>query len=168
MYEYQQTPLMYAIHNDNVQMIEALLNKDAAVNTEDPKSKQTALHVATSSGNEHVIQLLLERGANVNAMSKNCIILDDTPLLGAIENYLNPSYWRFYEGNCKNDEEQKKLAKAYQELYWRIMIMFLNAGADANLCGILGDETPLTKCCKHYDKKAGVEVIDLLLHSNAK
>ncbi len=69
------TALMVASYKNNVEAVNALLAKGAAVN----KAGWTPLHYAAAAGNGEIVQILLKAGAQVNALSPN----KTTPLMMA-------------------------------------------------------------------------------------
>ncbi|KAL3862043.1 hypothetical protein ACJMK2_008040 [Sinanodonta woodiana] len=68
--------LIEAVLYENMGMAQKLLESENYDINEADASGRTALHVAACHGNEHVVRLLLENGADINARDKN----DNTPL----------------------------------------------------------------------------------------
>jgi ankyrin repeat protein len=62
-----------AVHQGNVTEINKYLNMGADVNAYD--KWETALYIAADKGNVEVMKLLLDRGANINAISVSCDML---------------------------------------------------------------------------------------------
>jgi ankyrin repeat protein len=71
-------PLHMAVHKD---MAVLLLANNADINTTDNHYKRTPLHQAASSGAKDVVELLIAKGADVNAKANN----GETPLHRAAE-----------------------------------------------------------------------------------
>lgn len=65
-----ETPLMTASRTGNLDTVKALLDKGADANAAEPEQQQTALMWALSERHNAIAQLLVERGANVNARTK--------------------------------------------------------------------------------------------------
>jgi uncharacterized protein len=65
------TPLHAAAYVDNVDAAELLLAKDADVNDQQNKAGVTPLSVAAEEGSAAVVQLLIERGAALEAAEQN-------------------------------------------------------------------------------------------------
>jgi ankyrin repeat protein len=61
------TPLMMAARTGNVEVVRALLGHGADVNARETTHEQTALMWAVAQNHSGVVQLLLEKGANVRA-----------------------------------------------------------------------------------------------------
>ena len=63
--------LMISSQNGYIEIVEMLLNKEAVnVNATEHYFGDTALHRASLSGRKDVVEMLLEKGADVNAMNK--------------------------------------------------------------------------------------------------
>ena len=74
----EQTPLILAADNGNMNMACLLLEKGAEPNMAN-ENGVTPLHMAACRGHNHVVELLLDRGANQNTVDAN----GSTPLLYA-------------------------------------------------------------------------------------
>ncbi len=77
-----ESPLMMAVFRGNMELVKALLDRDADVN----KTGWTPLHYAATAGNLPLIALLLEKHAYIDAESPN----GTTPLMMAAQ-YGNPA-----------------------------------------------------------------------------
>jgi ankyrin repeat protein len=77
-----RTPLMHAILAEDADpaMVRYFLNHGADVNVHDISEQWTALHLAARDQNEAVVRLLLEAGANVDALDS----FNNTPLVRAV------------------------------------------------------------------------------------
>ena len=76
----KRTPLVYAVIDGNVDLVQLLIDHDADVNHED-YFKETPLFDASLKGHVEVVRLLIGRGADVNHENK----LKQTPLFKAAE-----------------------------------------------------------------------------------
>ena len=75
-----QTPLILAIGDNNLELVNLLLEYGADVNTVwHGEQSWSPLHIACQTSNPEIIVKLIEHGASVNAMLKNC-----TPLYRAM------------------------------------------------------------------------------------
>lgn len=72
------TPLSWAVHGENLEIVSLLLRNHANVNHCDISS-WTPLHLAVGNGNIQIICMLLEQGADPNS----CDIVKRTPLASA-------------------------------------------------------------------------------------
>lgn len=81
----KKTELMNATKNGDLETVEAYLKEDININTRDPKNGYTALHWAAEKGQKKIVKLLIEKGANLNAKTKNNL----TPLNLADNNFEN-------------------------------------------------------------------------------
>lgn len=95
------SPLGNAIERDDVNTVSLLIEQKAPLETE-LQHGDTCLHLAVSKGNERIVQLLLDQGANPNAMTPNGVF--------PIFNICNLPY----------------------EKAFKIMELLLGAGADIN------------------------------------
>ena len=74
--------LLHGALIDNLDEVKNALHYGANVNAEFPTTKVTALHLASANGSAEIVDLLLSKGANVNARD----IENFTPLYEAIKN----------------------------------------------------------------------------------
>nr|AKD28028.1 ankyrin repeat domain protein [Glypta fumiferanae]AKD28030.1 ankyrin repeat domain protein [Glypta fumiferanae] len=63
-------PLYLAIEHKNVRIVEDFLNSGPFVNLTSGKYGETPLHHAATHGNEDIVKLLIDRGANVSARNE--------------------------------------------------------------------------------------------------
>eukprot|EP00850_Spirogloea_muscicola_P009422 SM000053S17379 [mRNA] locus=s53:55947:59955:+ [translate_table: standard] len=63
------TPLIHAARNGHVAAVKALLEHQAAASTSNPNSGASAIHHAAGCGSRELVELLLDRGVDVNACS---------------------------------------------------------------------------------------------------
>jgi len=75
------TPLYIAVHFERDGMIEPLIKKGAQLDDVMGSKKRTALHKAVSKGNETIVRILINAGADVQKANKN----GKTPLAEAEE-----------------------------------------------------------------------------------
>lgn len=73
------TPLVLAVHNNNVEMVKFLLSKKANVNAVSTNS--SPIHEAVRQHNQAILDLLLSAGGNVNLTTD----FGKTPLHMAIQ-----------------------------------------------------------------------------------
>ena len=81
----QETELMDATKKGDLETVGAYLKEGIDINTRDPKNGYTALHWAAEKGQKKIVKLLIEKGANLNAKTKNNL----TPLNLADNNFEN-------------------------------------------------------------------------------
>src|SRR5206468_8586097 len=65
-----EAPLMTAAAAGSLDAVRLLLDRGAAVDAEDPEFRQTALMIAVRENHPPVVQLLVERHADVNAKTR--------------------------------------------------------------------------------------------------
>jgi cytohesin len=159
------TPLHLAAIMGNEEIVRALLEKGANVDTKN-KNDESPLHLAVIAKNQEIVQVLLEKGANVDTKNKH----DETPLHLAIT---------FCEGNPaivqvllekganvdtknKHDETPLHLAITFCEGNPAIVQVLLEKGADVNAKSN-GGLTPLYMAAMNgYE-----EIVKVLLKYNA-
>lgn len=68
-----QTPLMFAVQNNEIDLARCLITMGSNVNAQDTiiTVGETALHRAACNGNREMCQLLLDNGANVNILDES-------------------------------------------------------------------------------------------------
>jgi hypothetical protein len=74
--DYGDTPLIYAIDNNNEEIAEYLIKRGANINLKNGRG-WTPLYSAVYKGDEALAELLIERGADINAQTRN----GETPLI---------------------------------------------------------------------------------------
>jgi ankyrin repeat protein len=103
-----QTPLMLAAQNDDVETIEMLLKRGAKVNdvvTTEQNQGATALMFAAHKQNERAVQLLLRHGANPNiAPRKRSDDISNSALLHVVANYVGQTQ--------KLSQKQRRMVRA--------------------------------------------------------
>ena len=67
------TPLMVVCDSDtaNIDLVKLLVHSGADINVEEEETKATALLLAIMSGHTQIVQYLLDKGADINALSKD-------------------------------------------------------------------------------------------------
>ena len=78
-----RSPLHAAVRIDDITAVRSLLEIGADVNARDSKNV-TVLQLAVVLGNEDIVQLLLEKGANPNGNFVSAVTNSDTPLHDAV------------------------------------------------------------------------------------
>ena len=73
--------LFYAVGYEHTEVAKLLLTNGAKVNIKTKKLRDTPLHIAARTGNIEIVQMLLDGGANINAVNQYCI----TPLHNAVK-----------------------------------------------------------------------------------
>lgn len=114
-----QTPLYYAVRNNNEEMVKFLLDKGAIIDALDNDS----ITSLASTYSLKMIKLLVERGADINVKSDN----GDTALFKAIQN-CDSNYQKSFFSSLKDMLLSNKEGKENLELI-RIL---LSKGADVN------------------------------------
>ncbi len=77
------TPLLHAAHHHNVALLPLLIQYGANIHDK-TETGSTALHVAASGGRVESVQLLLDKGLDINARNK----YGNTPLIEAVDSYI--------------------------------------------------------------------------------
>lgn len=65
------SPLMLAVGDENIKSVGVLLASGADPNVTDPLRKTSALHIAATTGNESMMQLLLAFGASIDSKNED-------------------------------------------------------------------------------------------------
>ena len=81
-----ETPLYKAVYRENISITTKLLEKGADPNNNKNKSR-IPLHSACNDGNKQIVEILLEKGAKIEAKDKNNIhfvSFNETPLMSAV------------------------------------------------------------------------------------
>ena len=162
-----ETPLMIAAGTGSVEEVRMLLDCGADINGAEPKSLQNALMWAASEGHSGVVDLLIQRGANVNAASKSGF----TALVFAalkndardVQHLLKAGADPNYALVDKTTGETKVLTIAAANRSYAASIALLDGGADPNIADRAG-RTPL-----HDAAQAGaLDLVRKLLAKGAK
>ena len=137
------TPLLLAARLGMATLAKLLLDGEARVDLEDPRSGRTPLSWAAGSGHEAVVKLLLEAEADINLKDKE----DQTPLLLAVGNRHEAVIKLLLEAeadiNLKDKEGQTPLLLAVRNRHEAVVKLLLATGrVDVNLEDLLG-QTPL-------------------------
>jgi ankyrin repeat protein len=157
-----ETPLMIAAGAGSAEEVRMLLDCGADVNGAEPKSLQNALMWAASEGHTAVVDLLLKRGANVHAASKNGF----TPLVfAALKNDAGSVQRLLVAGANPNyalPDKTNILAVATAHRSYAASMALLDGGADPNIADRTGT-TPL-----HMAARAGsLDLVKRLLTKGA-
>ncbi|SFJ75047.1 ankyrin repeat domain-containing protein [Thermoflavimicrobium dichotomicum] len=159
--DFEETPLITAIWDERIDVVEFLLEQGVDVNHQD-RDGNSALHVAAALGSEKLVQLLLSAGADVNLENE----YEETPLFEAVKNgHISIISLLLKYGGTPNklnhvlDAPLHISVEAYNE---KAIECLLKHGTDPN---ILGDckRTPLHIATEAGNKK----IISLLLEHGA-
>lgn len=133
-----------------------------------PDDRKMPLHVACEGGHLHVVKLLVENGAVVDAVA---ITNQDTPLILAVSSG-NVDIVKFLVQNSasldtKNCYGNTALLQAAKDGYYEICDELLNAGADISVVNNKGSSA-LHLCCYGENKKEHkIDLVRLLTKSGA-
>jgi ankyrin repeat protein len=141
-------------------MVKHLLQKGYDISTTD--QELTALHLASGNGHLELVKLLLENGANPNAVNES----NDTPLHKAVENgYLDLVKLLLENGanpNAVGESNNTPLHKAAANGDLDLVGLLLENGANPNAVGEL-NYTPLHTAVENGD----LDLVELLLENKA-
>ena len=77
--QFELPPLQIAVYNKNYEIVEFLLEKGANVNQRyndcEKDTSTTALHIACMEGHNNIAEILMNYGADVNALHGNNILI---------------------------------------------------------------------------------------------
>lgn len=132
-WEIKSSPLIFAIKNNQPEMVKILLQVKNKLHT----TLNEALEEAIREGCSAIVEELIKEGADVNYVNKN----KDTPLILAIEKARPLSEF------CRQAQEQSKSRWEERE---EIIQILLEAGANINYVDKYG-ETALMKAIKKQD-----------------
>ncbi|KAF8774217.1 Ankyrin-3 like protein [Argiope bruennichi] len=143
---YQQTPLIWAIKNNHLEIVKMLLNKNASVDTSD-FFRQTPLHHALFHRDHRIVVALLLKKASLLKMAGD----GNTPL-----NIIIKSQWIEFVCSClklvKTDDNLEEIQK------------LLNGGADPNFRIYFG-RTPIHEAAG--SNQENTEVVEELIRYGA-
>lgn len=148
-------------------LLRMLLRIGADPNAQDPYARWTALHTAAAYGRAGVAEVLLDRGADVNARER-CA---NTPLhLAARNGHLATARVLVDRGADTDAMEADSLSTALvlacDAGHWDIAKLLVERGADVNMTGILG--SPLSYAESARNEAGSDEVAKLLRRRGAK
>ena len=125
-----RTPLVCASNLDNEEMVNLLLYNGADINKLDKERGESALHRAAYSGCGMIIDLLLEKGADINIKS----LSGKTPLHVSVSDFTHDSMETLLEHGAEIDAEDNSgrtpLMYAVKRLDHNKIKCLLNHGAD--------------------------------------
>ena len=147
-----RTAIMIALHQDNPEMLELLLEaaRGVDVHVQDERG-MTLLHHAAEVGHIGLVNALIEAGAEVNAQNDR----DQTPLHIAAENSIdvvNALIAAGAEVNAQNDRDQTPLHIAAENSHIDVVNALIAAGAEVNALNYQG-RTPLHMAAKNNNVK---------------
>ncbi len=115
------TPLLYAVKNNNPSITKQLIAAGADVNKQDTLGK-TALMIATMNGNYEIVQMLIKANADVNKQDKN----GNTALLMALTSEIyTPEMFKVIQLLIKHNSNTS-LQNNYKETAWDILLKEAN------------------------------------------
>ncbi|XP_044726605.1 putative ankyrin repeat protein RF_0381 isoform X3 [Chrysoperla carnea] len=152
------TPLHFAVINDDIEIIKMLLVRGANINTQN-RFGQTPLHKAIENNDQvEIIELLLKHKADINAEDE----CRKTPLFKAIENKNLKITKLLLDNGANVKDDPKLLHSATMGECTEIVELLLQHNADVNVkdgCG----QTPLYNAIQNNR----LEIIELLLKHEA-
>ncbi|KAH0367140.1 hypothetical protein KCU65_g4796, partial [Aureobasidium melanogenum] len=129
--EHEMTALSWAVYKRHEGIVQLLLGIDQInVNVKDPKGR-TPLHVYSSAGNSKIVQMLLQRGADINETGD----LGNALQTASTEGHDKIVHMLLKSGadvNNQNGERGSPLQIACEQGYTRIVQMLLEHNADVN------------------------------------
>ncbi|XP_069670283.1 uncharacterized protein [Periplaneta americana] len=156
-----RTPLSWAAHKGDQEMVRLLVEKGADVNSGD-MLEQTPLHYAIRGRNINVVKLLIQSGANVNACNKH----NESPLFAAaIQDDVHIVTLLLNKGadvNVSNQFDANPISVAAGNGNLDIVRLLVDKGADVNACDKIGG-TPIF--CAALAQN--VDVVRLLIDKGA-
>jgi ankyrin repeat protein len=138
--------LVYAINQDDIDFIKAILALDTDVNDgQDSEAEQWVLEVAVDYVRLEILQLLLEHGANSLEKARALQVAAHTGFFGAVEVLINagadvnaaPTY---YMRHLDQPEIRTALQAAAQEGHSDVVRLLLERGAEVERSSISADE----------------------------
>lgn len=171
--EYNHSAIFWACWFASVQTVRFLINAGADVNVQHDNSGNTPLHIAhqRDEGNLEICKLLIEAGANVNAVNEDGY----TPLLKALEDdedfypeeiaeYVKLMIEAGSDVNAVNNEGSSPLHKVWETKSCQLL---LEAGANVNAIDGEGN-TPLHKALwMENPPEIIIEICKLLIDAGA-
>ena len=160
--DWSNIPLFQALKQKDDEVVKKIIRSGFNVNTKDNDGK-TALHYAVANGNLEIINLLLNRGAKINAKAKDkrtpiwMLETDDENLVMTILRLLIS---KGADVNHQNDEGESLLMLAAADDSLEGVKIFLNAGANPNLKDKDGETA--------IEKTSSDEIKQLLIKHGAK
>ena len=163
------TPLMVVCHSHtpNIDLVKLLVQSGADINVEEGKTKVTALLQAIMSGHTQIVQYLLDKGADINALSKDGNSSLMTACYYQHEDIIHLLLNYKADANIQNTKTtstalhlacSKQLATAVE--------LLLAHGADPNVLNNL-ECTPLIYACSNYDQPMEPTIPVMLLSAGA-
>jgi ankyrin repeat protein len=159
-----EEPIIVAAAAGKLQELQQELAKQKHADTRDLEFQRTSLHWAALGGHDAVVRLLLAHGADLNAIEPNH---GRTPLLEAVAGGHEPIVRQLADAGARVDTADMlgdtPLTLATRQSSVAMARLFLEAGADPNVCDWRRGQTPLSPA----SEKGRDDIVDLLLHHGA-
>lgn len=158
-----QTPLHYAVQNNNSKLVKVFLEKDATVDDNKSNAEFTALHIAAQCGHTELVQYLLQNKADVNAKS----FIGERPLhMAAVNGHADVAIALLKKGahvNLRNLKGFTPLHNAAKENHPKVVEILLEQGAFVEISDKVTHRTPLHTAARNGNK----DIVSLLLRYKA-
>jgi ankyrin repeat protein len=181
-----ETSLQSAILANDLKHVRALLNDGVSPNTRYGSSKVTPLHIAAQRGYAEIVGILIDAGADVDAVDSlrhrpldkcaNSWMASDTNDAGfaetvakLVERGAKLTAVRTREHPARTDESEldERLGKAAERGRGGFVEFLLSAGANPNVTDLSG-ATPIARCiAAGHDSEIALSVIKPLLEAGA-
>ena len=162
------TALMYAVQNNNIELVRLLLENGADVNIENEQA-ETALHYAAEQQvNLQILELLLNRGADPNSKD----FIGNTPLHISIQNHNLPLCQLLLQNGAdpavQNGEGYGSIFVSLLESQPQILRELLGAGANPNVISENDQLTPLLYLISYLpNTNITLQLCEILLQNGA-
>ncbi len=156
------TPLHFVAFNGEKELVELLITKGAAVNSNQNAIKAPPLDFAVSGGHKAIVELLLAKGAQLNLMD----IRGNTPLLKAVSiAHADIVRLLLIQGSAVNEKDlMGSTPLLLAALYGRkdVVELLIQSGGDVNAINSRGS-TPVSVAAREGYQ----DIVDLLLAKGA-
>ncbi|MFT4314783.1 MAG: ankyrin repeat domain-containing protein [Wolbachia pipientis] len=152
------TALHFAVKNGYIDVVEALLDKKASVNS--LSIFGTPLNLAAEQGHKEIVEALLNKGADVNLQDND----RKTPLHLAIrkgnENIVKVLLDKGANVNLQDNDRKTPLHLAAEQGHKEIVEILLEKEVDVNVKGVYGNNTPLHLAAKNGRKDVVIALLE--------